>query len=587
MGGRLPDEAIREVRERASITDVVSDVVTLRRRGRSGVGLCPFHVEKTPSFTVSEERGFFHCFGCGEHGDVFAFVMKTQSLAFPDAVRRIADRFGIALPETASEARRPSEPLAAANAAAAAFFQAELGSGAGARARAYLTERGLDAAVIARFRLGYAPAAGDALVRHLRAKRVPVEDALAAGLVGRRDRPDGGGSLYDRFRDRIVFPITDGTGTRIVAFGGRLLPGRSTVGEPPPKYLNSPESPLFRKGHTLYGLAHARDAIRRAGRAVVVEGYLDVIALAQAGIAEAVAPLGTALTVDQLRILRRMTDTVVACFDGDTAGRRAAARSFAVFVEAGLWGRGVFLPPGDDPDTFVRAQGREAFEARLATAEPLVEAYLVDLAGPRADAVGRRAEAAREVARVLARVRSPFEYGVLAALAAQRLGVREEVLRAEAAPEPPAAPPRPAADRARSAEEVLVELMAADRTVVDRVLAENVIREFEHPAWRRAAETLAAGGSEVDHAAVVQALPRELRDRVVRRLLGEVEGEDRERAVGDCIARIRARGQRRRRGQLQEELRAAEARGDAAGVETVMRRLKSLIESEQTEKTRT
>ena len=582
MGGRIPEQTIRDLRERASLVEVISDTVTLRRRGRTTVGLCPFHVEKTPSFTVSEERGFFHCFGCGEHGDVFAFVMKTEGLQFPEAVRRVADRFGVVIPETA-EGGPSGEPLAAVNAAAAAFFRAELAGPAGAGARRYLEERGLGDEAVRRFGLGYAPAGGDALARHLRAKRLPPEDAMRAGLVLRSERPGGG--LYDRFRDRIMFPIADATGRRVIAFGGRVLPGRPASGDPPPKYLNSPETPLFRKGQTLYGLALARDAIRRTGRAIVVEGYLDVIALAEAGLAEAVAPLGTALTVDQLRVLRRMTDAVVACFDGDEAGRRAASRSFPVFLEAGLWGRGVFLPAGEDPDTFVRRNGREALETLVARAEPLVDAYLAELAGPKRDAVGRQAEAAREVARVLRRVRTPFEYDVLARLAAERLGVREDLLRAEAAPQ--AAAPAPAAvDRARDAEEILVELMAADPAVVRRLLAENVIAQFEHPAWRSAAEALAAGGGDADPTSVVQGLPRELRDRVVRRMLGEIEEENREREVADCIVRVRERAKRRVRGRLKEELRAAQARGDVEAEREVSRRLREL-DIDPTEKART
>jgi DNA primase len=390
MGGRIPTEAIQHIRERASITEVVSDVVTLRKRGRTVVGLCPFHTEKTPSFTVTEERGFYHCFGCGEHGDVFGFVMKTQSLTFPEAIRAVAQRFGLPVPEGTDSERRGGDPLLAVNAAAAAFFTRALAAPGGARARAYLVERGVGDEIAARFHLGYAPATGDALARHLRAEGHPVEHALTLGLVSRRDA----GGVYDRFRDRLVFPIADTTG-RNVAFGGRVLPGRPSTGDAPPKYLNSPESPLFHKGHTLYGLPQARDAIRRRGRAIVVEGYLDVITLAEAGIEEVVAPLGTALTADQLRVLRRLCESVVACFDGDDAGRRAAARSFATFVEAGLWGRGVFLPAGDDPDTFVRRSGREALEALLGAAEPLVDAFLGVLAGPRRDAVGRNVEAAK------------------------------------------------------------------------------------------------------------------------------------------------------------------------------------------------
>ncbi len=586
MTGRIRDEAIRTVRERASLSEVVSDVIALRRRGRSAVGLCPFHAEKTPSFTVSEDRGFFHCFGCGEHGDVFGFVMKTQSLTFPEAVRRVADRFGVPLPEEAGEPARRREPLTAANAAAAAFFQAELRGPGGGRARAYLRERGLSEEVIERFGLGWAPGAGEALARHLRTKGVPLEDALTAGLVMRRDRPDGAGGVLDRFRERIMFPITDTSG-KVIAFGGRILPGRPTGGEPPPKYLNSAESPVFRKGHTLYGLALARDAIRKADRAIVVEGYLDLIALAQAGIGEVVAPLGTALTAEQLRLLRRFTETVIACFDGDLAGRRAAARSFPVFLEAGLWGRGAFLPAGEDPDTFVRAQGRLALEGVLAAAEPLVEAFVGELAGPKAEAVGRYAQAAREVARLLKRVREPHEFDVLVRLAAQRLGVREETLRSEGAPgvAPAAAPDEP---HAPGAEATLVELMAEDATLAERVAACGIIAEFQHPEWRRTAEALARG-EETDRMAVVQSLPRGMRDRLARRLLAERPdaAAERERALADCIAKIRRRGQRGEERRLRDEIRTAEARGDAAAVEAAMRRLKQLMDEAQTEKART
>jgi len=586
MTGRIRDEAIRTVRERASLSEVVSDVIALRRRGRSAVGLCPFHAEKTPSFTVSEDRGFFHCFGCGEHGDVFGFVMKTQSLTFPEAVRRVADRFGVPLPEEAGEPARRREPLTAANAAAAAFFQAELRGPGGGRARAYLRERGLSEEVIERFGLGWAPGAGETLARHLRTKGVPLEDALTAGLVMRRDRPDGAGGVLDRFRERIMFPITDTSG-KVIAFGGRILPGRPTGGEPPPKYLNSAESPVFRKGHTLYGLALARDAIRKADRAIVVEGYLDLIALAQAGIGEVVAPLGTALTAEQLRLLRRFTETVIACFDGDLAGRRAAARSFPVFLEAGLWGRGAFLPAGEDPDTFVRAQGRVALEGVLAAAEPLVEAFVGELAGPKAEAVGRYAQAAREVARLLKRVREPHEFDVLVRLAAQRLGVREETLRSEGAPgvAPAAAPDEP---HAPGAEATLVELMAEDATLAERVAACGIIAEFQHPEWRRTAEALARG-EETDRMAVVQSLPRGMRDRLARRLLAERPdaAAERDRALADCIAKIRRRGQRGEERRLRDEIRTAEARGDAAAVEAAMRRLKQLMDEAQTEKART
>jgi DNA primase len=585
---RIQDDAIRDIRERASLVDVVSESVALRRRGRSMVGLCPFHAEKTPSFTVSEERGFYHCFGCGEHGDVFGFVMKTQALPFPEAVRWVAHRFGLAIPDSVAGAGRGREPLAAVNAAAATFYRAQLAAPAGARARAYLAERGLAADTIERFRLGWAPGTGDALARHLRAEGHAIDDALTAGLLARRER----GDVYDRFRDRLMFPIADPSG-RTIAFGGRILPGvRTTAGDPPPKYLNSPESPLFRKGQTLYGLAEGREAIRRSARAIVVEGYVDVLSLVQAGIEDVVAPLGTALTADQLRALRRFSETVVACFDGDDAGRRAAARSFAVFVEAGLWGRAAFLPAGEDPDSFVRGHGREAMDRVLAAAEPLVEAFLETVAGSVPDAVVRRAEAAREIARILKQVKNPIEQDVLARLAADRLGVREDLLRRDGpeAPRPPApvAASSTAEGHALSDEQRLLVLMAIEPPFLHRVHREGLMRDFGDPAHRDVADRLLAADVDDDTDARVQLLPPRLRDHAIKRLLGEIEDEDRQREFADCVARI----VRRRRGRteiarMREELRAAESRGDHEQSRRIQADMQRLLSESAMDKART
>lgn len=580
MPGRISDDAIRTVRESANLVEVVSDVVALRRRGNRAVGLCPFHAEKTPSFNVSEQDGFYHCFGCGEGGDVFTFVMKTQSASFPEAVRTVAQRFGLALPEEAAGSAPRSEPLVAVSEAAAAFFRGALRGAPGERARSYLAERGIRPETIERFGLGYAPGGGDALARHLRAQALSLDDAVTVGLVMRRTA----GGVLDRFRDRLIFPIADPRG-RVTAFGGRILPGAPATGDPPPKYLNSPESPIFHKGRTLYGLGLARDAIRQHGRVVVVEGYLDAIALAQEGIGEVVAPLGTALTAEQLGVLARFTERVIACFDGDAAGRRAAARSFPVFIDAGLWGRGVFLPEGDDPDTFVRTRGGAAFAQLLDTAEPLIEAWLREVVGPDRDAVGRRAEAAREVARLLQRLRTrdPDKFDVLAGRAAQTIGVAEERLRAEGVAAPRAASAAPAAAaRAAGPEELIVELIAAHPEVGERVRQAAVVPEFEHAGWRATAERLLAE-DETDRTALLQSLPRELRDRVARRLLDEGDADEREHVLADCITAIHRRRVRRARGRLVDELRAAEARGDGPAAAQVQQ----LLNEHLTEKSRT
>jgi DNA primase len=579
MAGRISDDAIRTIRERASLVEVVSDVVALRRRGTRAIGLCPFHAEKTPSFNVSEQDGFYHCFGCGEGGDVFSFVMKTQSASFPEAVRLVAARFGLPVPEEAAGSVPRGEPLSRITEAAQAYFRGALRAAGGARTRAYLAERGIRPETSERFGLGYAPGGGEALARHLREQALPLDDAVAVGLVLRRT----GGGLLDRFRDRLIFPITDPRG-RVIAFGGRILPGAAVAGDPPPKYLNSPESPIFHKGRTLYGLGLARESIRQRGRVVVVEGYLDVIALAQAGIGEVVAPLGTALTADQLGALGRFTERVIACFDGDAAGRRAAARSFPVFIDAGLWGRGVFLPEGDDPDTFVRTRGAAAFTALLETAEPLIEAWLREAVGPDRDAVGRRAEVAREVARLLQRLRTrdPDKFDVLAGRAAQTIGVAEERLRAEGVGARLGAATPAAGTGAVGPEELIVELIAAHPDVAERVRESSVVAEFEHPGWRATAERLLSG-APADRAGMLQSLPRALRDRVAQRLLDDGDAEERGRVLADCIAALRRRRSRRTRSRLLAELRAAEARGDGLAAAQVQR----LLHEQLTEKPRT
>ena len=423
MMGRIGDDKIEEVRARADIVEIIGAQVRLRRAGRNFTGLCPFHQEKTPSFSVNPERGFFHCFGCGAGGTVFNFIMKTEGLTFPEAVRQIARRYGVEVPES-GPAGGPSgserEALYRANQAAADFYESALWkSAAGAGARAYLEARGISTATAHAYKVGFAPGEPVWLSRALE-KRGLSEAGLKLGLL-KRD-PAG---IHDMFRARVMFPIRDVQG-RVVAFGGRVLDDRM------PKYLNSPESPLYSKTRTLYGLFEARQAIAARDRAILVEGYVDAIMLWQAGFKEVIAGCGTALTVEQLRMLARHTRNVLACFDGDGAGRKASLRALEIFLQAGLLGRGIFIPSGFDPDTFVREQGAESF-ARLAdSAELLIDYFL----GVQAEAAGRsiaaRAQAAERVAAVLRMVTNNFEFDLLARKAAPLLGVGEELLRREA-----------------------------------------------------------------------------------------------------------------------------------------------------------
>ena len=356
-----------EIRARVPLAQVVSRRVRLVKRGREFTGLCPFHNEKSPSFTVSEEKGFFHCFGCGAHGDVIGFIMRDEGLPFPEAVERLAREGGMEPPKsTPEEHQRQKQQLSLYQVLedASSWFEQGLRGEAAKDARAYLDRRGLTAETIETFGLGFAPQSREGLKAAFAAKSISETLSVTAGLL---IEPDGGGAPYDRFRGRIIFPIGDRRG-RIVGFGGRAL------GDGQPKYLNSPDTPVFNKGSLLYGAHLARKAAHDTGRMIVVEGYMDVIALHQAGIPEAVAPLGTALTELQMEELWRIVDEPVLCFDGDAAGPRAAQRAAERALPRLRPGKGlrfITLPDKEDPDSLVRAGGAAAFHEVLAAVEPL------------------------------------------------------------------------------------------------------------------------------------------------------------------------------------------------------------------------
>jgi len=435
-------DKIEEIRSRADIVEIIGAHVQLRRAGRNFTGLCPFHNEKTPSFSVNPERGFFHCFGCGAGGSVFDFVMRMDALTFPEAIQTLARRYGIALPQPIASPGAPSaeerDALANANQVAAEFYAHVLwNTPDGAIAREYLKGRDITVETAKSFALGFAPARPANLAAALR-KRGLVPAGLKVGLLKQDDRS---GSPYDMFRARLMFPIRDAQG-RVVAFGGRVLDDRL------PKYINSPESPIYSKARTVYGLSEARQAITKADRAIIVEGYIDVIALAQAGFKETVASLGTSLTVEQIRLLARYTKNLLACFDGDNAGRKASMRALEVFLDAGMLGRGAFIPPGFDPDTLVRQHGAQAMTEVLDQAELLVEYFLHEQAAAASGSVEERARSAERVAQILGKITNPFEFDLLARKASGMLGIDEELLRVEGrkarqTKRPAATPPAP------------------------------------------------------------------------------------------------------------------------------------------------
>ena len=363
----VPPEFIEDLRQRVPLSDVVGRRVKLIRKGRRHSGLCPFHAEKTPSFSVVDDDGFYHCFGCGVHGDAISFLREMDGLEFMEAVERLAEMAGLAVPRTV-----PQDPAASRQRKAALdileettlFFEAALRRDDGRDATRYLKQRGLDSAIVKTYRIGYSPRMG--LRAALKDKGFSDEDMLAAGVIRKSDRD---GSLYDYFRDRVMFPIENRQG-KVIAFGARAL------GDAQPKYLNSGEGPTFSKKTVLYGWVQAREGLRRNLPLVVAEGYMDVIAIHHSGAAAAVAPLGTALTPEQIALLWKLHDEPVLCFDGDAAGQRAQTRALErilPLLEPGRSARLAVLPEGKDPDDLIAASGPEGFRKVIGTARSLID----------------------------------------------------------------------------------------------------------------------------------------------------------------------------------------------------------------------
>lgn len=562
---RIPEEVLDAIRSRVSILDVVGTHVALKRAGKNWKGLCPFHGEKTPSFVVNEERGAYHCFGCGAGGSIFRFVMEAEGRSFREAVEALAARAGVQLrlgPEGAEErqAREEKDLLLDILELAARYYRHQLLEGrAGARARAYLERREIGDQPSEAFRLGCAPDAWDALARYLRRKGVDLGLAARAGLVAERSS----GGYYDRLRDRLVFPIADASG-RVVSFGGRVL------GTGEPKYLNGPESPVFRKSEVLYGLSQARDALRREKRAILVEGYIDVVSLHGRGYAAALATLGTSLTPQHVQALRRRVDEVVVVYDGDEAGRKAAFRSLDLFLAGGLPCRVALLPEEHDPDTFVRSGGD--LDAEVRDARPLMDAYLDEL-GHRFDlgTVEGRLGAAESVLPALGAVGDPLARGLYVRRVAETLGVPESDLRRRLDQGP--TPSRPADASS---------LPVREADPLERGLLACLVHEPEHrPAflsrglesWMRPGAVRDACRFVAERSEPASSLPLDAAPEAFRGLLAEIlvhEGPPRasfealESALG--LRDLEARAAR-----LVSEMRQAENRGDQAAVERLQK----------------
>ncbi|MGM0522028.1 MAG: DNA primase [Pseudomonadota bacterium] len=430
MAGQIPQTFIDDLLGRVDVVEVVGERVQLKKSGRNYSGLCPFHQENTPSFTVSADKQFYHCFGCGAHGNALRFLMEYDKLPFPEAVEQLAGRMGVEVPREGADVPRERDREKKRKQGvnllelAASFYRERLVMQEGQPAQRYLADRGLSPEVIKTYGVGYAPSNWEALKQHLSERGVSEAVQVEYGLLIHRE--DSGRS-YDRFRDRVMFPIRDLRG-RTIAFGGRVL------GDGKPKYLNSPETPVFHKGRELYGLYEARQAPEKLEQLVMVEGYMDVVALAQFGIHNAVATLGTATTEDHLKRLFRLVNRVVFCFDGDRAGRQAASRALETALPQMIDGREarfLFLPEGDDPDDLVRREGAQAFKDRVTCAMPLSE-FLFEQASQGRDlnSVEGRERFASHVLTALNHVPEGMLKSLLLEELSKRSGLREAQLEA-------------------------------------------------------------------------------------------------------------------------------------------------------------
>lgn len=428
MAGKIPAHFIDELLNRVDIVDLINSRVPLKKAGKDYQACCPFHNEKTPSFTVSREKQFYHCFGCGAHGTAIGFLMEYDNLGFVDSVEELASRAGLEVPrEGRNESGPDYRPLYAALEEAARFYQRQLRQHPGAgKAVDYLKQRGLTGEISVDFAIGYAPPGWDNLIRHMGQEPKGLELLRVTGMISEPEAD----KCYDRFRDRIMFPIRNHRG-QTIGFGGRIL------GDGKPKYLNSPETPVFHKGRELYGLYEARKALRKVERLLVVEGYMDVVALAQFGIRYAVATLGTATTPEHLERLYRTTSEVIFCFDGDRAGRDAGWKALETalpLMRDGREARFLFLPNGEDPDTLIRKEGRDRFEQRISDSTPL-SSFLFDKLESEVDmsSLGGRARLAELAKPLLGKLPSGLLREMMYQRLAQKVGLAASRLGAPAA----------------------------------------------------------------------------------------------------------------------------------------------------------
>lgn len=571
MKGHISPEKIEEAKRRADIVDLVSEYVTLKKGGKNFLGLCPFHKEKTPSFTVNRDKQIFYCFGCGEGGNVVTFLMKMNNMSFPEAVRHLAGKTGVVIPERTltheeKERSRTRDEISRINRMAAKYFSDNLFSEAGKGARAYLRKRGILDEVIKEFGLGFATDGWRNLKEYFEKAKVPLKLVEHAGLI--IPKTNGGGSYYDRFRGRLIFPIEDVAGN-VIAFGGRIL------GEGEPKYLNTPESPVFIKGRNLYGLNRTKEDVRRKGYAILVEGYFDLITLWGAGSRNVVATLGTALTKEHVDLIRRYTDEVIALFDPDVAGKKALARSIELFLSGNVRAKAVVLPDGYDPDQYVRTYGSESLTGIIGRAQSMVDYYIENFIG-KVSTVEEKRDALREAVSFIINIDNISERDLFIRRVSEKLGLNQELLtkevnRAVKKPtvNPVAATREPDMD-IDTVELSLIHIMLEYPHKISEIVQKNIFDCFMSANIKSLAERLSdsfekEGSEGFDASLFIQTIENEaIRQKLLKKMINENPYDEGiiDRIITDTLKQIKRKWYKDKRRMLTTEMKKADESGN-------------------------
>jgi DNA primase len=587
--GFLSEEKVSEIRDRSSILEVVSDYVTLKKAGKNHRGLCPFHSEKTPSFMVNEEKQIFHCFGCGEGGDVFTFLMKAGHFSFPQAVEELAKRYGVKLPS-----REPSpaqkgemakrEALFQINQIASEYFHDLLTKRReGEEGRRYLSQRGISQEVIAEHRLGYSTDRWDGLVQYLQEKKVSLEMAWELGLIFPKKRE----GWYDAFRGRILFPIFD-LHQRVVGFGGRV------IREGPPKYLNSPDSSIYHKGEVLYGLQVAKRYAAENNCVIIVEGYFDLLTLHQYGWKQSVATLGTALTTPHIRTLKRYTKNLITIFDADQAGVQATLRSLPLFLEEEVVGKTIVLPKGEDPDGFLRKGNLEDFGKKVEKALPLVDFFFDRLIKTNdLKSVDGKVKVAKEGVALLGKIPDRIRRDFYLKALAERLDVKESFLYEMIRPSSKE-PFKEGMDLRKSSmdkafpksEETLIRLMVQHPEFISTLSKEGIFKEFENPILQKMAETLEdlyQRKGRLDLPEALANFEEELKGRLCEFAFqgSGLEGGDPWKILQDCIQKIREKRLKKEKSELLKRIKEAEKQQEGKRLDPLLKERQELAKKER------